>query len=98
MTPPIRLITIASTRNCSSTSRRRAPTARRRPISLVRSVTDTSMMFMMPMPPTISEMAAMLPSSAVIVDPARLSVLDISCSVTSSSFGMLASAKAATDV
>ena len=40
----------------------------------------------------------MLPSSAVIVDPARLSVLDISCSVTSSSFGMLASAKAATDV
>ena len=34
----------------------------------------------------------------VIVDPARLSVLDISCSVTSSSFGMLASAKAATDV
>ena len=56
------------------------------------------MMFMMPMPPTMSEIAAMLPSSAVIVDPARLSVLDISCSVISSSFGMLASANAATDV
>ena len=65
---------------------------------MVRSVTDTSMMFMMPMPPTISEIAAMLPSSAVIVDPARLSVLDISCSVISSSFGMFASANAATDV
>ena len=29
-----------------------APMARRMPISRVRSVTDTSMMFMMPMPPT----------------------------------------------
>ena len=29
------------------------------PISLVRSVTETIMMFMMPMPPTSSEMAAM---------------------------------------
>ena len=37
-------------------SRRRAPTAMRRPISRVRSVTETSMMFMMPMPPTTSEM------------------------------------------
>ncbi len=43
-------------------SLRRAPTAMRRPISLVRSVTDTSMMFMMPMPPTISEMTAVAPS------------------------------------
>ena len=36
-----------------------APNALRTPISRVRSVTDTSMMFMMPMPPTISEMLAM---------------------------------------
>ena len=36
-----------------------APTARRMPISLVRSVTESSMMFMMPMPPTMSETAAM---------------------------------------
>ena len=47
--------------------RARAPTARRMPISRVRSVTDSSMMFMMPMPPTSSDTAAMLPSSAVIV-------------------------------
>ena len=43
-------------------SRRRAPIAMRMPISRVRSVTDTSMMFMMPMPPTSSEMEAMAPS------------------------------------
>ena len=39
-------------------SRLRAPTAMRMPISRVRSVTETSMMFMMPMPPTSSEIAA----------------------------------------
>ena len=43
-------------------SRRRAPTAIRRPISRVRSVTDTSMMFMIPMPPTSSETEAMAAS------------------------------------
>ena len=35
------------------------------PISRVRSVTETSMMFMMPTPPTTSEMAAMPASMAV---------------------------------
>ncbi len=50
--PPSSDSTTASTRNCSSTSRSSAPMARRMPISRVRSVTDTSMMFMMPMPPT----------------------------------------------
>ena len=38
----------------------------RMPISRVRSVTDTSMMFMMPMPPTSSDTPAMPPSSMVI--------------------------------
>jgi hypothetical protein len=33
-------------------SRRRAPMALRTPISCVRSVTETSMMFITPMPPT----------------------------------------------
>ena len=65
--PPTRLMTIASIRNCSSTSEPRAPIARRRPISRVRSVTDTSMMFMMPMPPTSSETPAIAASSVVIV-------------------------------
>ena len=35
------------------------------PISRVRSVTDTSMMFMMPMPPTSSDTAATAPRSPV---------------------------------
>ena len=35
-----------------------APTARRTPISRVRSMTLASMMFMMPMPPTSSEIDA----------------------------------------
>ena len=47
-------------------SRPRAPTAIRRPISRVRSVTDTSMMFMMPIPPTMSDTEAMAASSIVI--------------------------------
>ena len=49
-----------------STSEPRAPMAMRMPISRVRSVTDTSMMFMMPMPPTSSEIEAMAASSSVI--------------------------------
>ena len=46
-------------------SLRRAPTALRIPISRVRSVTDTSMMFITPMPPTSSEIAATSPSRVV---------------------------------
>ena len=65
--PPTRLSVTASATNCRRTSRARAPTARRTPISRVRSVTDSSMMFMMPMPPTSSDTPAMLASSAVIV-------------------------------
>ena len=45
----------------------RAPIAIRMPISWVRSVTDTSMMFMMPMPPTRSEIDAIAAKSADIV-------------------------------
>jgi len=48
-------------------SRFRAPTDMRMPISLVRSVTDTSMMFMMPIPPTISDTPAIAARSAVRV-------------------------------
>ena len=44
-----------------------APTAMRRPISRVRSVTLTSMMFMMPIPPTSRDTAAIDASSVVSV-------------------------------
>ena len=46
-------------------SPRRAPIALRMPISRVRSVTLTSMMFITPIPPTSSEIAATSPSSVV---------------------------------
>src|SRR5579859_2385865 len=56
--PPTKEISTASTRNWRTTSLRRAPIARRTPISLVRSRMFASMMFMIPMPPTSSEMEA----------------------------------------
>src|SRR6202035_6034484 len=59
MVPPAKEIMVASTTNWRTISDRRAPTARRSPISRVRSRMLASMMFMMPMPPTSSEMEAM---------------------------------------
>ena len=61
MAQPIMHSTTASSRNWRRMVPRLAPMALRMPISLVRSVTVTSMMFMMPMPPTIREMLAMPP-------------------------------------
>ena len=68
--PPNRLSTTASIRNCPCTSPSVAPMAMRMPISRVRSVTETSMIFMMPMPPTISETEAIEASSMVSTCPA----------------------------
>jgi hypothetical protein len=51
--PPNRDRITDSTRNCRRMSRRRAPRALRTPISRMRSVTDTSMMFMTTTPPTM---------------------------------------------
>lgn len=48
-----------STKNCRRMSPGVAPMALRSPISRVRSVTETSMMFMMPIPPTNREIPAM---------------------------------------
>ena len=47
----------------------------RRPISRVRSVTETSMMFMMPTPPTTSEMPATTSSNTVITAEVEAIVL-----------------------
>ena len=64
----------ASIKNWVTIELRSAPMARRMPISRVRSVTVTSMMFMMPMPPTSSEMAAMPPSTMLIMAACSLRV------------------------
>ncbi len=57
-TPPPIEIRMDSKRNCRTMSPRRAPIDRRIPISRVRSSTVASTMFMIPMPPTSSEIAA----------------------------------------
>ena len=52
--PPVPVSVIASNKNCQVMSRLRAPIALRTPISRVRSVTETSMMFITPIPPISS--------------------------------------------
>src|SRR5437870_13245526 len=69
--PPTSDMVADSIRNCNSTSERRAPIALRIPTSRVRSVTETSMIFMMTMPPTTSEIAA-IPIMATKNVPLRL--------------------------
>jgi hypothetical protein len=65
-----------------------APIASRMPISRVRSVTDTSMMFMMPMPPTRRLIAATAPSrlvSSVVVPVMAAAIWVMSLTLKSSS-------------
>src|SRR5512138_3887279 len=71
MMPPITASTIASMRNCMRMKRRGAPSAFAMPISRVRSVTDTSMMFMMPTPPTSKEMPTTADTTSVTVSETR---------------------------
>ena len=64
MIPPKIDSTTDSVSICAMMSDRRAPSALRRPISRVRSVTAISMMFMMTMPPTTSDSATTPTSTA----------------------------------
>ena len=64
--PPVTLSNTASMRNWLRISIPRAPTDIRRPISLVRSVTDTYIIFIMPIPPTIKEIHATTKSKVVM--------------------------------
>ena len=57
--PPAKEISTASMTNWRTMSERRAPMARRTPISRVRSRMAANMMFMMPIPPTSREIEAM---------------------------------------
>ena len=60
-TPPRRLSTIPSVKNCTIISLFFAPTAFLIPISFVLSVTDTNMIFIIPIPPTRRDIAAIPP-------------------------------------
>ena len=67
ITPPSRQIKIASIKNCCKILLCLAPIAIRTPISFVRSVTETNIIFITPMPPTTSEINAIEEISKVIV-------------------------------
>ena len=71
--PPQHETDAASIKNCMMISRRLAPMAMRMPISRVRSVTDTSMMFIMPIPPTSREIIATPPISSASCSAAAAS-------------------------
>ena len=64
--PPTIDSVIDSVSTCDMMSRRFAPSALRRPISRVRSLTTISMMFMMTMPPTSSDRPTMPTSTTAI--------------------------------
>src|SRR3989442_1540015 len=74
-TPPINVSVAASTRNCHRISRRVAPRALRTPISRVRSVTETIMIAMTPIPPTNR---ATLESTSITRKNAPVSLLNTS--------------------
>ena len=82
MMPPRAEVTPASTTKRARITRSLAPSALRMPISRVRSVTETIMMFMMPMPPTSSEMAAMVVSTVTTMLTMEVIISSISLRLT----------------
>ena len=79
MMPPAMEMMTDSMRNCINMCRLFAPIDMRSPISRVRSVTETYIMFMIPMPPTTSDMPAM--QERIMVMMPRIELSDSSISV-----------------
>ena len=77
--PPVILIKIASIKNWLRISMPLAPTLIRKPISRVRSVTDTYMMFIIPIPPTTKDIPAIHARSVVIKSVVVFSIVLNSC-------------------
>ena len=77
--PPSPDKVIASIKNWFLISEGLAPTAFLSPISLVHSVTDTSIIFMIPMPPTTKDIAA-IPPRAKVNTPVIWEIVDKACS------------------
>ena len=82
MIPPILVSMAASVRNWYKITFFLAPIAFFRPISLVRSVTETSMIFITPMPPTRSEILA-IQISCVLVLSLSFCILRTCCIMSS---------------
>ena len=72
ISPPIPVSVAASIRNCSWISPRDAPSALRTPISRVRAVTDTIMIAITPIPPTMSATDA-----STIMVRKKMSVIEV---------------------
>ena len=77
--PPIALKATASSKNWRRMSLPFAPTAMRIPISRVRSVTLTSMIFMIPIPPTRRETPATAARKNLITADVAVAACAISC-------------------
>ncbi len=80
ISPPIVEVTAASMTNCVIIDLRFAPSALRIPISRVRSVTDTSIIFITPTPATRSDIPAIPPSMSdiwLIMDFISLSIAEL---------------------
>ena len=87
--PPNSLKNTASVKNWVRISRRVAPMALRMPISLIRSETETNIIFMIPMPATISaitltEKANNLMPSVNGANSSNISSLDVNSKLLSS--------------
>ena len=80
--PPRAEVVAASITNCRRMMPSLAPRALRIPISRVRSVTETSMMFIMPMPPTSREMPSMAARMAMTILTMLVMVSSISAMLT----------------
>ncbi|MEI6673268.1 MAG: hypothetical protein WCL02_08400 [bacterium] len=76
--PHIKLRVTDSVRNCKRISFLCAPIALRIPISFILSVTETNIIFITPIPPTKSEIAAIHARSAVNIQVILLTVVIIS--------------------
>jgi hypothetical protein len=74
--PPITVMLADSTRNCCLITPGVAPRAFRIPISCLRSVTVTIIIFIIPIPPTRREIAAIAASITLIVE-----VMELICSI-----------------
>ena len=77
--PPIELSTIDSDTNCNNISLLLAPRLFLIPISLVLSVTDTSIIFITPIPPTTKEIPAIAAKNMVIPCVTDWKVSNMSC-------------------
>lgn len=88
MAPQRKVSTTASVRNCTTMSALRAQMDLLMPISRVRSETDTSMMFMIQMPQTTSDIDAMPTRNTLSVSVTLVMVASMSAELEIEKFAL----------